>query len=196
MMMTTRPIDNQTTSRIHAVTSSRSEESKSVLETPSSGDDGQSLPVLRPGTSRVALYVQVFLVLTILICFMTQSKYFHLICSGHNRRLTKQPTIHPTRITRLPVCRHIPAAFQNDCTRAPRAPCRDKFCKRLGLHSGSPQYCSDLFTLSLVPGSHYFEIPSRLFYSVGRALAYSLAHTINRFQTSRFSRHSQPVTTE
>lgn len=140
MMMTTRPIDNQTTSRIHAVTSSRSEESKSVLETPSSGDDGQSLPVLRSATSRVPLYVQVFLDLAILICFMTQSKYFHLICSGHNRRLTKQPTIHPTRITRLPVCRHIPAAFQNDCTRAPRAPCRDKFCKRLGLDSGSPQY--------------------------------------------------------
>lgn len=139
MMMTTRPIDNQTTSRIHAVTSSRSEESKSV-KTPSSGDDGQSLPALRPATSRVPVYVQVFLVLAILICFMTQSKYFHLICSGHNRRLTKQPTIHPTRITRLPVCRHIPAAFQNDCTRAPRAPCRDKFCKRLGLHSGFPQY--------------------------------------------------------
>lgn len=36
-----------------------------------------------------------------------------------------------------------------------------------------------------VPGSHYFEIPSGLFYSDGRALAYSLAHTINRFQTSR-----------
>lgn len=48
MMMTTRPIDNQTTSRIHAVTSSWSEAShpvsKSVLETPSSEDDGQSLP--------------------------------------------------------------------------------------------------------------------------------------------------------
>lgn len=65
---------------------------------------------------RVSLYIQVFLWLAILICFMTQSKYFHLICCGHSRRLTSQSVNRPGPSIPPPpelhvclVCRHIPA---------------------------------------------------------------------------------------